>query len=178
MGDKTRMQHELSVDDLAFIRPSPTSGSLGGVAKKLERYTRETAGYEVILIETVGVGQSETAVHSMVGRLCITYAGRAGDELQGIKRGIMEMSDILLINKADGNNLVTAKKAQAQYKSALHLFPLNPMDGLQKLVFVRHWKNNTLTKLGKLSRLIAIGLKNEELYKAKDKSKTAIGFIK
>ena len=179
LGDKTRM-YELSVDDLAFIRPSPTSGSLGGVAKKTRESILlcETAGYEVILIETVGVGQSETAVHSMVDVFVLLMLAGAGDELQGIKRGIMEMADILLINKADGNNLIPAKKAQAQYKSALHLFPLTPMDGLQKLVFVRHWKNNTLTKLGKLSRLIAIGLKNEELYKAKDKSKTAIGFIR
>ena len=127
LGDKTRM-YELSVDDLAFIRPSPTSGSLGGVAKKTRESILlcETAGYEVILIETVGVGQSETAVHSMVDVFVLLMLAGAGDELQGIKRGIMEMSDILLINKADGNNLITAKKAQAQYKSALHLFPPKP----------------------------------------------------
>ena len=127
LGDKTRM-YELSVDDLAFIRPSPTAGSLGGVAKKTREsiFLCEAAGYEVILIETVGVGQSETAVHSMVDVFVLLMLAGAGDELQGIKRGIMEMADILLINKADGDNLILAKKAESQYKTALHLFPPNP----------------------------------------------------
>ncbi|MGC6428684.1 MAG: methylmalonyl Co-A mutase-associated GTPase MeaB [Flavobacteriales bacterium] len=124
LGDKTRM-NQLSIDELAFIRPSPTAGSLGGVAKK----TRETiilceaAGYEIILIETVGVGQSETLVHSMVDFFLLLMLSGAGDELQGIKRGIMEMADAILINKADGDNFLKAKKAKQQYKSALHLFP-------------------------------------------------------
>ena len=127
LGDKTRM-HELSVDELAFIRPSPTAGSLGGVTKKTRESILlcEAAGYEVILIETVGVGQSETAVHSMVDVFVLLMLAGAGDELQGIKRGIMEMADILLVNKADGDNLINAKKAQVQYKTALHLFPPNP----------------------------------------------------
>lgn len=124
LGDKTRMQG-LSSNELAFIRPTPSSGSLGGVAKK----TRETillceaAGYEIILIETVGVGQSETAVHSMVDFFLLLMLAGAGDELQGIKRGIMEMVDGIVINKADGDNIINAKKAQSQYQSALHLFP-------------------------------------------------------
>ena len=124
LGDKTRM-NALSADDLAFIRPSPTAGSLGGVARKTRESILlcEAAGYQVILIETVGVGQSETAVHSMVDVFLLLMLAGAGDELQGIKRGIMEMADILLINKADGDNLIPAKKAQAQYKTALHLFP-------------------------------------------------------
>jgi len=124
LGDKTRM-NELSVDELAFIRPSPTAGSLGGVARKTRESILlcEAAGYEVILIETVGVGQSETVVHSMVDIFLLLMLAGAGDELQGIKRGIMEMADVLLINKADGDNLIPAKKAQAQYKTALHLFP-------------------------------------------------------
>jgi LAO/AO transport system kinase len=115
----------LSSNELAFIRPTPSSGSLGGVAKK----TRETillceaAGYEIILIETVGVGQSETAVHSMVDFFLLLMIAGAGDELQGIKRGIMEMADGIVINKADGDNIINAKKAQSQYQSALHLFP-------------------------------------------------------
>ena len=126
LGDKTRM-NELAVDELAFIRPSPTAGSLGGVAKKTRESILlcEAAGYEVILIETVGVGQSETAVHSMVDVFLLLMLAGAGDELQGIKRGIMEMADAILINKADGDNLISAKKAQAQYKSTLHLFPPN-----------------------------------------------------
>lgn len=151
LGDKTRM-NELSVDELAFIRPSPTAGSLGGVARKTRESILlcEAAGYEVILIETVGVGQSETAVHSMVDIFLLLMLAGAGDELQGIKRGIMEMADILLINKADGDNLIPAKKAQAQYKTALHLFP--PTDSgwipqvgicsaLQKTGIEESWKS-------------------------------------
>ncbi|MDE6134346.1 MAG: methylmalonyl Co-A mutase-associated GTPase MeaB [Muribaculaceae bacterium] len=124
LGDKTRME-KLSVHPSAFIRPSPSAGSLGGVARK----TRETivlceaAGYNNIFVETVGVGQSETAVHSMVDFFLLIQIAGAGDELQGIKRGIMEMADGIVINKADGDNIGPAKLAQAQYISALHLFP-------------------------------------------------------
>jgi len=124
LGDKTRME-ELSVDPNAFIRPSPSAGSLGGVARK----TRETillceaAGFDVIFIETVGVGQSETAVKSMVDFFLLLMLAGAGDELQGIKRGIIEMADAIIINKADGDNLRKAKVAAMQYSSALHLFP-------------------------------------------------------
>ncbi len=125
LGDKTRME-ELSVDKNAYIRPSPSGGSLGGVARK----TRETmilceaAGFDTIFIETVGVGQSETAVHSMVDFFLLLMLAGAGDELQGIKRGIMEMADAIVITKADGTNHNKAKLAQTQYQSALHLFPL------------------------------------------------------
>lgn len=124
LGDKTRME-DLSIDPLAYIRPSPSAGSLGGVARK----TRETiilceaAGYDHIFIETVGVGQSETAVHSMVDFFLLLMLAGAGDELQGIKRGIMEMADAITINKADGNNIEKAGLARVQYMNALHLFP-------------------------------------------------------
>ncbi len=124
LGDKTRME-KLSVQDKAFIRPSPSAGSLGGVARK----TRETivlceaAGFDTIFVETVGVGQSETAVHSMVDFFLLIQIAGAGDELQGIKRGIMEMADGIAINKADGDNIDRARLAQAQYRNALHLFP-------------------------------------------------------
>lgn len=124
LGDKTRME-DLSTDKNAYIRPSPSAGSLGGVARK----TRETiilceaAGFSHIFIETVGVGQSETAVHSMVDFFLLLMLAGAGDELQGIKRGIMEMADAITINKADGNNIEKANLARAQYKNALHLFP-------------------------------------------------------
>ncbi len=127
LGDKTRMEM-LSRDKNAFIRPSPSAGSLGGVAQK----TRETiilceaAGFDIILVETVGVGQSETAVHSMVDFFLLLMLSGAGDELQGIKRGIMEMSDALIINKADGDNIEKAKMAKVQYANALHLFPPTP----------------------------------------------------
>lgn len=124
LGDKTRME-TLSNHPKAYIRPTPTSGSLGGVA----RSTRETitlceaAGFDTILIETVGVGQSETAVHSMVDFFLLLMLAGAGDELQGIKRGIMEMADSIVINKADEGNEQAAKRAVAEYKNALHLFP-------------------------------------------------------
>lgn len=124
LGDKTRMQ-ELSSHPNAYIRPSPAGSSLGGVA----RATRETmmlceaAGFDTILVETVGVGQSETAVHSMVDFFLLLSLAGAGDELQGIKRGIMEMADAIAINKADGDNQPAAKRAQSQLKAALHLFP-------------------------------------------------------
>ena len=124
LGDKTRME-KLSVHPDAFIRPSPSAGSLGGVARK----TRETivlceaAGFNNIFVETVGVGQSETAVHSMVDFFLLIQLAGTGDELQGIKRGIMEMADGIVINKADGDNIQRAQLAQAQFRSALHLFP-------------------------------------------------------
>ena len=124
LGDKTRME-ELSREKNAFIRPSPTAGSLGGVARK----TRETivlceaAGFDTVFVETVGVGQSETAVHSMVDFFLLIQLAGTGDELQGIKRGIMEMADGIVINKADGDNLERAKLAAANFRNALHLFP-------------------------------------------------------
>ena len=124
LGDKTRMER-LSVHPNAFVRPSPSAGSLGGVARK----TRETivlceaAGFNNIFVETVGVGQSETAVHSMVDFFLLLQLAGTGDELQGIKRGIMEMADGIVINKADGDNINRARLAQAQFRSALHLFP-------------------------------------------------------
>ncbi len=124
LGDKTRME-QLSVHPDSFIRPSPAAGSLGGVARK----TRETivlceaAGFDKIFVETVGVGQSETAVHSMVDFFLLIQLAGTGDELQGIKRGIMEMADGIVINKADGDNLDRAKLAASQFRNALHLFP-------------------------------------------------------
>jgi LAO/AO transport system kinase len=124
LGDKTRME-KLSLHPKAFIRPSPSAGSLGGVARK----TRETiilceaAGFDKIFVETVGVGQSETAVHSMVDFFLLIQLAGTGDELQGIKRGIMEMADGIVINKADGSNIEKAKLAAAHFRNALHLFP-------------------------------------------------------
>lgn len=124
LGDKTRME-ELAVDNNAYIRPSPSAGSLGGVARKTREslILCEAAGFDTILIETVGVGQSETAVHSMVDFFLLLKIAGAGDELQGIKRGIMEMADAISINKADGNNVHKAKLARVQFQNALHLFP-------------------------------------------------------
>ncbi len=124
LGDKTRME-DLVKEKNAFIRPSPSGESLGGVARK----TRETiilceaAGFDTIIIETVGVGQSETAVHSMVDFFLLLKLAGAGDELQGIKRGIIEMADAIAINKADGDNLKRANLAKLEFNRALHLYP-------------------------------------------------------
>lgn len=124
LADKTRME-DLVKNENAFIRPSASGNSLGGVARK----TRETiilceaAGFDVILIETVGVGQSETTVHSMVDFFLLLKLAGAGDELQGIKRGIIEMADAIAINKADGDNLKNAKLAKVEFNRALHLYP-------------------------------------------------------
>ena len=124
MGDKTRME-QLSAESRAFIRPSPSAGSLGGVARKTREniILCEAAGYDTIFIETVGVGQSETAVHSMVDFFLLLMLAGAGDELQGIKRGIMEMADAIAITKADGENIARTERAKAEYSNALHLFP-------------------------------------------------------
>ncbi len=124
LGDKTRME-ELVKDQNAYIRPSASGETLGGVARK----TRETitlceaCGFDTIIIETVGVGQSETAVHSMVDFFLLLKIAGAGDELQGIKRGIMEMADAIVINKADGDNVRKSKLAKVEFGRALHLFP-------------------------------------------------------
>ncbi|MEX0312575.1 MAG: methylmalonyl Co-A mutase-associated GTPase MeaB [Allomuricauda sp.] len=124
LGDKTRMQ-TLSKDSNAFIRPSPSGDSLGGVARKTREsiVLCEAAGYDIILVETVGVGQSETIVHSMVDFFLLLKLSGAGDELQGIKRGIMEMADAIAINKADGSNFEKAKLAEIEFSRALHLYP-------------------------------------------------------
>ena len=135
LGDKTRME-SLSREKNSFIRPSPTAGSLGGVARK----TRETiilceaAGFDTVFVETVGVGQSETAVHSMVDFFLLILIAGTGDELQGIKRGIMEMADGIVINKADGDNLEKTKIAAANYRNALQLFPLTESGWKPKVI--------------------------------------------
>ena len=150
LGDKTRMETICHNPDI-FIRPSPSAGSLGGVARK----TRETvvlceaAGFDVIFIETVGVGQSETAVHSMVDMFLLLQISGAGDELQGIKRGIMEMADLMVITKADGENKVKAEVARRQFQNALQLFPTPASD----------WKAKVYT----CSSLESVGL--EEIWK-------------
>lgn len=159
LGDKTRMQN-LSVDPNAFIRPSPTSGTLGGVTKK----TRETmalceaAGFDVILVETVGVGQSEIAVAQMVDFfLCLMLPG-AGDELQGIKKGILEIADMIAVNKADGDNEMRAKQAASEYRAALHI--LTPQS--------KNWSPPVIT----ISGLTGLGLDN--LWSNIEENRTAL----
>ena len=128
LGDKTRMSR-LAIDDNAFIRPSPSSGTLGGVAAK----TRETmllceaAGFDVVLVETVGIGQSETAVADMTDFFLALMLPGAGDELQGIKKGLVELADMIAVNKADGDNVKRATTAAAEYRAALHILtPRSP----------------------------------------------------
>ncbi len=122
LGDKTRMP-QLATDPNAFVRPSPSSGTLGGVAAK----TRETmllceaAGYDIVLVETVGIGQSETAVADMTDFFLVLMLPGAGDELQGLKKGIVELADMIAVNKADGDNIARAKRAAAEYRAALHI---------------------------------------------------------
>jgi len=124
LGDKTRME-QLSTEKNAFIRPSPSAGSLGGVARKTREsiILCEAAGFDTIIVETVGVGQSETAVHSMVDFFLLIQLAGTGDELQGIKRGIMEMAHGIAINKCDGNNIDKSQVAKTQFQNALRLFP-------------------------------------------------------
>ena len=151
LGDKTRME-DLVKNQNAFIRPSPSGTSLGGVARK----TRETiilceaAGYDIIIIETVGVGQSETAVNSMVDFFLLLKLAGAGDELQGIKRGIMEMADAIAINKADGDNIKQAALAKVEFNRAMHLYPAKPSGWQPKVTLCSALKNEGINDLWKL----------------------------
>ena len=135
LGDKTRME-KLSIHPKAFIRPSPAAGSLGGVARKTREsiILCEAAGFDTILVETVGVGQSETAVHSMVDFFLLLMLAGAGDELQGIKRGIMEMADAVAITKTDGSNIIAAEGARVLFQNALNLFPAHTTGWKPKVV--------------------------------------------
>lgn len=148
MGDKTRME-QLSTDPDAFIRPSPSAGTLGGVARKTREsiILCEAAGFDTIIVETVGVGQSETAAHSMVDFFLVLMLAGAGDELQGIKRGIMEMADTIVINKADGNNIRKAEIARIEYKNALHLFPLSPSKWNPRVLTCSSLENRGITEV-------------------------------
>ncbi|MGZ0016248.1 methylmalonyl Co-A mutase-associated GTPase MeaB [Yeosuana sp. AK3] len=142
LGDKTRME-ELSNLENAYIRPSASGTTLGGVANKTGETMLlcEASGYDIILIETVGVGQSETAVHGMTDFFLLLMLAGAGDELQGIKKGIMEMADMVVINKADGDNIKNSELARLQYQNALHIFPL-PESGWTPIVTKASSTNN------------------------------------
>ena len=148
LGDKTRME-QLSIHPDAFIRPSPASGTTGGVARK----TRETiilceaAGFDTILVETVGAGQSETAVHSMVDFFLLLMLAGAGDELQGIKRGIMEMADVIAITKADGPNKLVAEGARVSFQNAIHLFPAKSTGWEPQVLTCSALTNSGITEL-------------------------------
>ena len=140
LGDKTRMAG-LATDPNAFIRPSPTAGTLGGVARRTREsmIVCEAAGYDVIIVETVGIGQSETAVADMVDFFAVLMLPGAGDELQGIKKGVLEIADMIAINKADGDNIERANQAASEYKAAFHI--LAPTS--------EHWSPPVITVSGK-----------------------------
>jgi LAO/AO transport system kinase len=148
LGDKTRMQ-DLSVHPNVFIRPSAAGETLGGVARKTREsiYLCEAAGFDVVLIETVGVGQSETLVHSMVDFFLLLMLSGAGDELQGIKRGIMEMADALVITKADGDNVKKSELAARQYANAMHLFPPKKSDWIAQTMTCSSLEHTNIDKI-------------------------------
>lgn len=148
LGDKTRMQ-ELSVMKEVFIRPSAAGSTLGGVARKTREsiVLCEAAGFDIVLIETVGVGQSETLVHSMVDFFLLLMLAGAGDELQGIKRGIMEMADALVITKADGDNAKKAQMASREYANAMHLFPPKQSEWLAPSFTCSAYNNENIDKV-------------------------------
>jgi LAO/AO transport system kinase len=142
----------LSQLENVYIRPSPAGKTLGGVAKKTRETILlcETAGFDIILIETVGVGQSETIVHSMVDFFLLLMLSGAGDELQGIKRGIMEMADAIVITKADGDNVNKAKLASREYQNALHLFPPNPNKWIPKSLVCSSVTGENIEKISEI----------------------------
>lgn len=151
LGDKTRME-QLVTDKNAFIRPSPSGTSLGGVAQKTREsiILCEAAGFDTIIIETVGVGQSETAVHSMVDFFLLLKLFGAGDELQGIKRGIIEMADAIVINKADGDHISNAKIAKMAFTKALHLYPPKENGWIPKVLTASALHNIGIEKIQKM----------------------------
>jgi LAO/AO transport system kinase len=151
LGDKTRME-ELVTDKNAFIRPSPARTSLGGVAQKTREsiILCEAAGFDTIIIETVGVGQSETVVHSMVDFFLLLKLAGAGDELQGIKRGIIEMANAIVINKADGDNEKNAKIAKVEFNRALHLYPIKESKWQPKVLTASALHNLGILEIDKM----------------------------
>ena len=164
LGDKTRME-ELVTDENAFIRPSPSGTSLGGVAQKTREsiILCEAAGFDTIIIETVGVGQSETVVHSMVDFFLLLKLAGAGDELQGIKRGIIEMADAIVINKADGENKQNAKIAKVAFNRALHLYPLKESKWQPKVLTASALHNSGIEEINNMI-LTYIAITKENAY--------------
>jgi len=177
LGDKTRME-QLAINANAFIRPTPSSNALGGVALK----TRETillceaAGFDVILVETVGVGQSETAVSNMVDFFLLLMLAGAGDELQGIKRGIMEMADALVVTKADGDNLIKAKAAASEYKMAMHLLPPQEWGWIRETTICSALKNQGMDEVWQIVQKFLTHAKLKEQFNQKRKKQVGFWF--
>jgi LAO/AO transport system kinase len=174
LGDKTRME-ELVTDAKAFIRPSPSGTSLGGVAQKTREsiILCEAAGFDTIIIETVGVGQSETAVHSMVDFFLLLKVAGTGDELQGIKRGIIEMADAIVINKADGDNTQKAKIAKTEFNRALHLYPPKESTWQPKVLTCSALKHKGIDDIhGLISDYISLTKENHYFTKRRNEQNT------
>ncbi|WP_319410662.1 methylmalonyl Co-A mutase-associated GTPase MeaB [uncultured Cohaesibacter sp.] len=150
LGDKTRME-QLCTDPNAFIRPSPSAGTLGGVAARTREtmFLCEAAGYDVILVETVGIGQSETTVADMVDFFLVLMLPGAGDELQGIKKGVLEIADMIAVNKADGDGWARARKAAAQYRAALHIMTPVSQNWTPPVITISGLANESLDKMWK-----------------------------
>jgi LAO/AO transport system kinase len=178
LGDKTRMQ-ELVKDPNAFIRPSPSGESLGGVARKTREsiILCEAAGYDIILVETVGVGQSETAVHSMVDFFLLLKISGAGDELQGIKRGIMEMADAIVINKAEGDNLRRAQRARSEFERALHLYPPKDNDWTPKVVTCSSLEKTGVKEIWNMIEAYVVLTKENDFFASKRQEQNKYWFF-
>lgn len=170
LGDKTRMEDLVKAPN-AFIRPSASGDSLGGVARKTREaiILCEAAGFDTIIIETVGVGQSETAVHSMTDFFLLLKLAGAGDELQGIKRGIMEMADAIVINKADGDNINAAKLAKTEFNRALHLYPPKESNWIPKTLSCSAIKNEGIEEIWELISLYFSETKSNSYFSEKRK---------
>ena len=174
LGDKTRME-ELVTDKNAFIRPSPSGTSLGGVAQKTRESIMlcEAAGFDTIIIETVGVGQSETVVHSMVDFFLLLKIAGAGDELQGIKRGIIEMADAIVINKADGENEKNADIAKVAFNSALHLYPLKESKWQPQVLTASALKNKGMAAIDQMiANYVSLTKQNAFFQQKRDQQNT------
>lgn len=173
LGDKTRMQ-ELAKDHDAFIRPSPSDESLGGVARKTRESMLicEAAGYDIIIVETVGVGQSEIEVASMVDCFTLLQLPGAGDELQGIKKGIMEISDIILINKAEGDNVHKAQLAKSQIENALHILKGRNDNWIVKVLLVSALENEGIEEFWETLLHFVTHMKNGNYFRVKRKKQS------
>ena len=179
LGDKTRME-ELSREPNAFIRPSPSSGTLGGVAARTRESMLlcEAAGYDVIIIETVGVGQSETEVINITDCFLMLAMPGTGDDLQGIKRGIMEAADIIVINKADGSNINAARKAKKQLEMALHLFPASHSGWNTKVLTASGLNNDGVKEAWKTVNEMLNTLRDNGQFEVKRKDQQTRSFEK
>lgn len=179
LGDKTRMD-KLAVNPDAYIRPSASGKTLGGVGQKTHEtiILCEAAGFDVILVETVGVGQSETEVYSMTDFFLLLMIAGAGDELQGIKRGIMEMADAVLINKAEGDNLTKAKQAKREYSNALHLFPAKESDWIPKVELCSGLKHTGIEETWNIIESYLLKTKSTGYFEENRKRQTKDWFYK